>query len=287
MTDNQERIKRHYATDDYLRIRQETHDKYTVPNVNFADWALQCLTWRGDETVLDVGCGNGLYYGKLLARHPHVRYVGIDYNAVMLNKHPAPRGRLVRGDATKLPFADGQFDVVMANHVLFLISDIDSAIREMRRVLKPDGVLMAATNSVQTMPEMQVLMRRAIVLLTRNGAANVRPPANPSDAFALENGTRFLARYFYAVVRHDLPSALVFPDTEPAMAYLESMRDLREPQLPPDVLWDDVMMIMRQQISQLVKHLGELVINKQSGVLIATNSGGFIRPYLDKQANKG
>jgi len=154
-------------------------------------------------------------------------------------------------------------------------------------VLRPNGQLVIAANSINTMPEMQVLMRRAIVLLTRGGAAQVRAPELPSDRFALENGTRVLSRYFYAVVRHDLPSALVFPEVEPAMAYLESTRDLREASLPSDVVWEDVMMIMRQQINQLVKHLGELVISKQAGVLIATEHGGFIDEFMQhkKQAD--
>jgi hypothetical protein len=124
-------------------------------------------------------------------------------------------------------------------------------------------------------------MRRAIVLLTRSGASQVRPPAMASDMFALENGARFLARHFYGVIRYDLPSALVFPDIEPVMAYLESTRDLREPQLPSDVQWDDVMMIMRQQITHLVNHLGELVINKLTGVLMASDRGGFMREFME------
>jgi hypothetical protein len=135
---------------------------------------------------------------------------------------------------------------------------------------------------MNTMPELQVLMRRAIVLLTRSGAATVRAPEMPTDRFALENGIRLLSNHFYAVVRHDLPSALVFPDVEPAMVYLESTRDLREPSLPPDVVWEDVMMIMRQQINQLIKHLGELVINKQAGVLIASDDGKFIGEFVAK-----
>ena len=69
------------------------------------------------------------------------------------------------------------------------------------------------------------------------------------------------------------------------MAYLESTRDMRESQLPDDVIWEDVMMIMRQQINQLIKHLGELVINKQSGVLLATDSGGPVSEFL-KFANQ-
>ena len=171
--------------------------------------------------------------------------------------------------------------------MLHHVPDITMAVGELRRVLKPGGILLTATNSIQTMPELHVLMRRAIVLLTRNGAATVRAPDNPGDRYSLENGTRLLSQHFFAVVRHDLPSALVFPEVEPAMSYLESTRDLREPHLPEDVVWEDVMMIMRQQINQLIKHLGELVINKQSGVLIASDNGGFIADFVArKQGNQ-
>jgi len=276
------RIRKHYATDAHLRLRQEIHDKYSIPKRSFAEWALSCLPLQGTERILDVGCGTGLYYYKLMARWPTCQYIGLDLLDGMLGKHPATYR--IQGDALQLPFPDASFDVVMANHMLFHVADIDQSIREMRRVLRPNGLLMTATNSMQTMPELQVLMRRAIVMLSRGTSAQVRAPSQPSDAYALENGTRFLSRYFFGVVRYDFPSALVFPEAEPAMEYLESTRDLREPQLPPDVLWDDVMVIMRQQINQLVKHLGELVINKQTGVLIASENGGFTQGFLEARA---
>lgn len=277
-----ETIRRQYATDEKLRIRQETHDKYTIPDRDFVSWALGCLDWRGDESVLDVGCGPGLYYPRIKEQMPNTTYTGIDLLPGMLRNHPS-QSRLAVADAIALPYADHTFDVVMANHMLYHVDNVEQAIMEFRRVLKPGGILMTATNSNQTMPELQVLMRRAIVLLTRQGAAQVRAPSLPSDHYALENGTKLLARHFYAVVRYDLPSALVFPDVEPAIAYLETTRDLREAQLPADVVWEDVMMIMRQQINQLIKHLGELVINKQVGMLVASDSGGFISQYIDRQ----
>jgi 2-polyprenyl-3-methyl-5-hydroxy-6-metoxy-1,4-benzoquinol methylase len=274
-------VKRQYSSDENLRVRHETHERYTVPKKNFVEWAINCLNWRGDERVLDVGCGPGLYFSKLQDLHPNISYVGVDLMPAMLANHPANKQVAVSNILT-LPFADAQFDVVMANHMLYHVEDVEGALQELRRVLKPDGMVMIATNSLNTMPELQVLMRRAIVLLTRQGAAQVRAPALPSDHFALENGTRMLAKHFFAVVRHDLPSALVFPDVEPAIAYLESSRDLRSSQLPTDVSWDDVMMIMRQQINQLIKHLGELVINKQTGLLIASDRGGFIQEYVER-----
>lgn len=275
-------VRRYYATDDNLRIRHETHEKYTVPKRDYVGWALNRYLWRGQEAVLDLGCGPGVYYDRLIQMVPNVNYVGVDLLPAMVERHLSTQ--VAMGNAVALPFADHSFDVVMANHMLHHVPNITQTMREVRRVLRPGGVFMVATNSVQSMPELQVLMRRAIVLLTRYNAAEIRPPAMPSDGFALENGTRVLSRHFYSVVRHDLPSALIFPEVEPAMEYLQSTRDMREVQLPDDVIWEDVMMIMRQQINQLIKHLGELVINKQSGVLIATDNGGQLGEFLQKMA---
>jgi hypothetical protein len=64
------------------------------------------------------------------------------------------------------------------------------------------------------------------------------------------------------------------------MKYLESTRTLRESQLPEDVSWEDVMMIMEQQITHLVNHLGEMVVNKLTGVLVASDDGGFIHDFV-------
>src|SRR5690606_16349308 len=144
--------------------------------------------------------------------------------------------------------------------------------------------LMVSTNSLNTMTELQVLLRRAIVLLS---TVNVNPTTPPmvSDLFGLENGGRQLARHFYAVVRYDLPGSLVFPSVDPVIAYLESERNLREPQLPEGIRWDDVILIMRQQVGHLLNHFGEFVVTKLGGVLVASDAGGFIQPYTQQLNN--
>ena len=276
-------VRQQYATDESLRIRQDIHEKYTVPKSNFVEWVLNNLAWRGDEKVLDVGSGVGSYYPTMNALSPNLQYHGIDLSAGMLSAHPATN-KIAVADALKLPFPDKAFDVVMANHMIYHLPNIDDGILEFRRVLKPNGVLLVATNGVENMPELKVLMRRAVVLLARSGAMQIQPPSPSSERFALENGSRYLARYFYAVMRCDLPSKLVFPTVDPLMAYLESTRSLREPQLPEEVVWEDVMAIMRQQINHLINHLGELVINKLTGVLVATDSGAFIEKFVQMKA---
>ena len=201
----------------------------------------------------------------------------------MIHHHPAP-STLNIADAQNLPFATNTFDIVMANHVLFHVPDMEQAVNEFHRVLKPGALLITTTNSLHNMPELQVLMRRAITLLVPPGTTNIQIPGAHTDMFTLESGTRLLSRHFYAVVRYDLPSQLIFPEVEPVMAYVESTRSVREPQLPQGVLWDDVMLIVREQVNRLLEHFGELVVNKLTGVLIATDQGDFIHDYLAHEA---
>ncbi|MBZ0285370.1 MAG: class I SAM-dependent methyltransferase [Anaerolineae bacterium] len=279
---NSDAVRKMYITDEPLRIRQETHDRYSVPQINFPAWALDCVQWRGDETVLDVGCGPGRWYEAVQEKLPNGAYYGLDLYASMVRSHPDP-DKLMLSDAQQLPFADATFDVVMANHMLFHVPDMEQAVLEFRRVLKPGGTFISTTNSIHNMPELQVLMRRAVTLLVPPGTTNIQVPLAHTDMYTLESGTRLLSRHFYAIVRYDLPSALVFPNVEPVLAYLESTRSVREPQLPPGISWDDAMMIVREQINRLIDHFGELVINKLAGVLIATDQGDFIREYLDHQ----
>ncbi|MBZ0276794.1 MAG: class I SAM-dependent methyltransferase [Anaerolineae bacterium] len=272
-----------YLNDEALRIRHETHDRYSDPQVDFTAWALSCVQWRGDEYVLDVGCGPGRWQQRLMEKHSGIRYYGMDLIANMVINHPA-RQSVVIGDAQRLPYPDGKFDVVMANHMLFHVPDIDSTLHEFRRVLKPGGLLMTSTNSQHNLPELQVLLRRAITLLVPPGTAQVQPQQPASSRFTLESGTRQLAHHFFAVVRHDLPSLFKFPSADPVVDYLDSTRSVSEAQLPPGVYWDDVLMIVREQADRLLEHFGELVINKLNGVLIATDSVDFIRQYLECKA---
>ncbi len=271
-------LRRQYDDRACLHLRQEIHDRYSVPRIDFPEWVLSRVHWRGDERLLDVGSGSGAYDAPLRRRWPNVQAVAVDQSLHMLEAHPR-RATTAAADALRLPFPRAMFDVVMANHMLYHVSDIESALREFRRVLKPDGILITATNSLQTMPELNALLRRAIMLLSGPGNLYAQPPMPIHHLYALENGVRYLARHFYAVVRHDLPQMLVFHEADPVIAYFESWRPMVEPQLPAGIDWSALMLVMREQVERMLGHFGELSVNKISGVLVASDRGGFIRDF--------
>lgn len=262
----------------YLRVRQEIHEQYTLPRVDYAGWVVDRAAWLSPRRLLDVGAGSGLYHSPILDRYPGVEYHALDLRYTMVRHHPQPAALYV-GDAQVLPFADATFDVVMAHHMLFYVEDIDKAIVEFKRVMTPEGTIITATNSVQTMPEFQALFRRALLLLSNHVRPNSHYLVPPHNSYTLENGVRRLARYFHTVIRHDLPAVLVFPEIEPVITYLDSLRTFREGTLPPDVTWEALMEAMYDQVNRVITLQGELIVSKLSGVLIASNHPNFVETY--------
>lgn len=102
---------------------------------------------RPGASLLDVGCGVGSITVDLAARVAPGRVVGVDASEEALTAARAAARtaevhvELVVADALALPFADASFDVVHAHQVLQHLPDPVGALREMRRVVRPDGVV--------------------------------------------------------------------------------------------------------------------------------------------------
>lgn len=265
-----------YATEEHLAVRMRTHELYSFPKIDYPRWVVDTIAWRGDEWVLDVGAGPGTYRELVQERATSGLYVAGDLSWGMVRRVSETGTPAVNLDVQQLPFASGVFDVVLANHMLYHVPDVARALDEMKRVLKPDGMLLAATNSASTMPELDTLARRACTLL-----GYPRQEFIPYHrAFTLENGPAQVARFFRAVARYDLPSAFHFPSVEPVLEYINSMKAIHAPQLPLGVSWEEFMHVMEKQIARLIHHYGELQVQKLAGVIVGTNGGGFAREYL-------
>lgn len=94
--------------------------------------------------VLDLGYGDGIF-GELLIRHGFTSSVGIDHSLDELKKAKKRKScPLIAADMERLPFRDGVFATAISNCVLEHIDDIDRALSEARRVLRPGGVFAAS-----------------------------------------------------------------------------------------------------------------------------------------------
>ncbi len=130
-----------------------------VTKVHGRDAILDLVAWRGDEAVLDVGCGSGLLLvgaaGRLTTGHATGVDLWLDRDQAANAPTRALDNAKIEGvahrvsvetaDMRALPFPDGAFDVVVSHwvvHNLEIASDRLGAIAEMKRVLRPGGTIL-------------------------------------------------------------------------------------------------------------------------------------------------
>jgi SAM-dependent methyltransferase len=94
------------------------------------------------DRVLDVGCAKGFLMRDLMAECPGLEVFGLDISRYALeNCHPEVRGRLVRGTAESLPFADNSFSVVLAVNTIHNLdrNGCIASLREIQRLSTKGG----------------------------------------------------------------------------------------------------------------------------------------------------
>ncbi len=120
-------VEQTYATRDIVEQRRAT---------------LEALALRAGERVIDVGCGPGSLCAEMAAAGASV--VGVDPSPAMLGlaEQRGSAVELFRGDALSLPVEDADFDAAVSTQVYEYVADIDGALAEVRRVLRPGGRLL-------------------------------------------------------------------------------------------------------------------------------------------------
>lgn len=122
-----------YRTAANLAARQSAY-AFQRPRIDLPATVLELARLDGTEMVVDIGCGNGAYLAQLSRRGHGGRAIGVDLSAGMLEaaRGAAPGARVLRGDAARLPLADGCADVALAPHMLYHVPNPPAAIAEMR-----------------------------------------------------------------------------------------------------------------------------------------------------------
>lgn len=228
-------VREQYARETNLAARKRMYEDATGPDAR--DVVVEAVGQVRPTSVLEVGCGEGELAARMVA-DLGAQVVAVDQSERMVELARA-RGVDARvGDVQQLPFPDASFDVAVAAWMLYHVADLDRAIGELARVLRPGGRLVAVTNASDHLHEM----------LELTGVDDWH------FAFRAEDGAELLSQHFAGVEARDASGTITLHDAEQIRSYFASSIRLRR--------WAD-------QIPELAE---PLVVRRRPVVFVATKS---------------
>ena len=223
---NSAAVERQYGTADKLNARIRIHSRYSTNKQGLGNWIMSQYRIRDGMSVLELGCGTGgMWAGRGETIRRCGRFVLSDLSEGMLDTAK----ETLRGEAgieyrvidiQDIPFADHEFDAVIANMMLYHVPDLQKGLREVKRVLKPDGTFYCATYGENGM--MEYICRLFADYHIQN---------HVNDNFTLQNGEEKLRPFFSDIVRLLYEDSLEVTDAEDMADYIFSlagMTDLRK-----------------------------------------------------------
>jgi SAM-dependent methyltransferase len=252
-----------YRGPDKLQARIALHARFSTQPQPWPRWVFDPLAraLAPAARVLEVGCGPGtLWMANRDRLPPGCRVTLTDLSPGMVEAARAAIGSgdgevcftFAVADVQALPMAAASFDAVIANHMLYHVPDRPRACAELRRVLRPGGLLCAALNGRAHLRE---LWDFAAAL-----APGAPAPLRAEERLPLEDAAEEFAPFFESIEVRWRPDTLRVTEVAPLLAYLAS--DWRFEHLPPATLAAAVQ-------ERLAAGGGVWEITKSSGVVLA------------------
>jgi SAM-dependent methyltransferase len=202
-----EYVRRQYESEQGLAARSSLYGKTTGPFAG--DVAFEAVAEVAPARFLEVGCGGG-WFAARVQRELGAAVVAVDQSERMVDLAVAEGLDARVGDVQQLEFADGDFDCVAANWMLYHVSDLQRGLAEIARVLRPGGRLVAITNGKDHLLEMWQLVGAAETRLARD------------YGFGAENGEAALRPHFGHVEMRDAGGTVEIESRDAVVRYLAS-----------------------------------------------------------------
>lgn len=250
-----------YRNANNLNARIAIHERFSANSQGWWPWMWDILTELPSQAdVLELGCGSGAMWTACPERIPSGWRVTLsDFSAGMLDSAWRSLVTLGRGfkfeqiDAQEISYPDATFDIVIANFMLYHVPDRQKALTEIRRVLRPGGILVAATGGENHLREIKDWFEH---LDLQTEIAVFRSP------FTLENGLAQLDPFFSDIQILRYPDSLRITELPPLMAYLKSTTSYGENP-------ESVFARLEQKLADELQTKGVIEISKDSGLFLA------------------
>ena len=198
-------VREQYADERGLEARRSIYRDVEGPDAR--EVAFAAVAESAPGRVLEVGCGPG-ELAERIGRDFGADVVAVDTSERMVALASGRGVPALLGDVQALPFPDGSFHCALAAWMLFHVRELDRALAELARVLRPGGRLVAVTNAADHLAELWNLVGVDRLPLS----------------FGRENGEALLRKHFKSVERRDVDARVTVPDAETVRRYLASSR---------------------------------------------------------------
>lgn len=213
-----------YENASNLRARIKIHELFSTNKQGWMKWFFNHLNLPDKVSILELGCGDGRLWQKNLNEIPEGWNITLtDFSPGMLED--AKKNLILNlkkfkfniVDVQHIPYENNSFDVVIANHMLYHVINVDRALSEIYRILKPEGYFYASTVGKNHMKEMREIIKRA-------NLENITTDSwNLTENFQLENGLDKIKVWFKNVTIKRYNDNLKLKTVEPLMDYIFSM----------------------------------------------------------------
>ncbi len=260
-----------YKSADKLKARIALHEKYGQGKIDFHRWLFEHIDIKEDARVLELGTGSARVWLQNRTRIPQAWDITLsDFSEGMLAEAKNNLADIDHKfefrqiDIQNIPFADDSFDMLMANHMLYHVPDIDKAISEVKRVLKPKGKFYAAANAKGNMLELRQMLNDISKFFPNDVVVNLN-----NIPYTLDLAPSYLEKYFDNIERFNLNSQIIVDKAKPIMDYLISMIDLDK--LENLVSQQEQEQSLEQALAYINKKLanGAMVIDTKTGMTVA------------------
>jgi len=271
----QDLIKTQYRDSSNLDARVRLHQLFSINQRGWYNWYLDQLSLPAGSRILELGCGPGGLWSGNLQRLPGDWTLALtDFSHGMARKARSALETEAKGqgrtllfavaDAQTIPFPDGWFDAVIANHMLYHVPDLSKALSEIRRVLRPGGKLYAATNGETHMQELSQLAALFAPEMAEY-LSDIKPWAWTSP-FSLEKGEALLKPYFSSIRMLRYEDGLRVTQAQPLIDYMLSMVVASR---FSSLFTPERIERFKQQLEEAIKTNGAIMIRKDSGIFEA------------------
>lgn len=222
LTGMESSLKNQYESASNISARIRLHNMYSQNHEGWFPWIYGKCNLSPGMKILEIGCGDGTLWTMNRAKLPeNVSITLTDPSQGMLRD----ARRAIGTDDTRfhfescsgeaLPYEDGSFDLVIANHVLFYCDEIEKVCSEVNRVLAPGGHFLCSTYGSRHMQEVSQLAQGFNEHIRLSGEQLF-------ERFGRDNGAQVLANFFENPEWIAYEDCLIVTEADPLISYILS-----------------------------------------------------------------